>query len=83
MAELPHIRLLMGPGTLPSQGADRLDLARYRRSGLPQLTGERLLELVPANNALGWGILMAVGFLSALSMWRFNRWLERQERDGC
>jgi len=39
-----------------------------------------LLELVPANNALGWGILMAVGFLSALSMWLFNRWLERQER---
>jgi dipeptide/tripeptide permease len=38
-----------------------------------------LLELVPANNALGWGILMAVGFLSALSMWLFNRWLERQE----
>ena len=41
-----------------------------------------LLELVPANNALGWGILMTVGFLSALSMWLFNRWLEKQEARG-
>jgi len=41
-----------------------------------------LLELVPANNALGWLILMAVGFLSALSMWLFNRWLEKQEALG-
>lgn len=36
-----------------------------------------LLELVPANNALGWGILMGIGFLSALAMWLFNKWLER------
>jgi L-asparaginase len=47
MAELPRIRLLMGPGTLPSQGRDRLDLARYRKSGRPQLTGQELLALVP------------------------------------
>jgi len=37
-----------------------------------------LLELVPANNALGWLILMAIGFVSAASLWVFNRWLERQ-----
>jgi dipeptide/tripeptide permease len=37
-----------------------------------------LLELVPAQNALGWIVLMGVGFLSALAMWVFNRWLERQ-----
>jgi dipeptide/tripeptide permease len=37
-----------------------------------------LLELVPAQNALGWIILMSVGFVSALAMWLFNRWLERQ-----
>jgi len=37
-----------------------------------------LLELVPANNALGWIILMGIGFLSALAMWLFNRWLEKQ-----
>jgi len=36
-----------------------------------------LLELDPAHNALGWLILMGVGFLSALSMWLFNRWLEK------
>jgi dipeptide/tripeptide permease len=37
-----------------------------------------LLELVPANNALGWTILTAIGMLSAGSLWLFNRWLERQ-----
>jgi dipeptide/tripeptide permease len=37
-----------------------------------------LLELVPANNMLGWVILMAIGFASAGSLWLFNRWLERQ-----
>ncbi len=36
-----------------------------------------LLELVPTQNALGWIILMAIGFVSALAMWLFNRWLER------
>ncbi len=38
-----------------------------------------LLELVPANNALGWSILMAIGLVSAASLWLFNRWLERQK----
>jgi dipeptide/tripeptide permease len=37
-----------------------------------------LLELVPANNMLGWGILMAIGFASAISLWLYNRWLEKQ-----
>jgi dipeptide/tripeptide permease len=37
-----------------------------------------LLELVPANNMIGWLILMAIGFLSALFLWIYNRWLERQ-----
>jgi len=37
-----------------------------------------LLELVPAQATLGWSVLMGVGFLSALAMWVFNRWLERQ-----
>jgi dipeptide/tripeptide permease len=39
-----------------------------------------LLELVPANNMMGWVILMAIGFLSAASLWVFNRWLERQPK---
>ncbi len=38
-----------------------------------------LLELAPDQNALGWVIFMAIGFVSALSMWLFNRWLEKQE----
>ena len=37
-----------------------------------------LLELVPANNMLGWVILMAIGFASAASLWVFNWWLEKQ-----
>ncbi|MFB3853918.1 MAG: MFS transporter [Vicinamibacterales bacterium] len=35
-----------------------------------------LLELVPANNMLGWAILTAIGLLSAISLWLYNRWLE-------
>jgi proton-dependent oligopeptide transporter, POT family len=37
-----------------------------------------LLELVPAQNMLGWVILMAIGLVSAASLWLFNRWLEKQ-----
>lgn len=37
-----------------------------------------LLELQPAQNALGWVILMAIGFGSALLMWLYDRWLQRQ-----
>ncbi len=36
-----------------------------------------LLDLNPFWNSMGWTILMGVGFLSALSMWIFNRWLEK------
>jgi len=36
-----------------------------------------LLELVPANNAMGWVVLMAIGFVSAFAVWLFNRWIER------
>jgi len=38
-----------------------------------------LLELVPFNNALGWLILMGIGFVSAGALWLFNRWLEAQK----
>ncbi len=37
-----------------------------------------LLDLDPTQNALGWMVLMAIGLASALSMWLFNRWLEKQ-----
>jgi len=42
-----------------------------------------LLELVPANNALGWVILMAIGFLSAFAVWLFNRWIEKHPEAGA
>jgi dipeptide/tripeptide permease len=38
-----------------------------------------LLDLDPTQNALGWIVLMAIGLASALSMWLFNRWLEKQK----
>lgn len=37
----------MAPGTLPSQGKDRMDFLRYSRSGRPRLTGEELLATLP------------------------------------
>jgi hypothetical protein len=36
-----------------------------------------LLELDPHWNSFGWTILMGIGFLSALAMFLYNRWLER------
>lgn len=47
MATKPRIQLMMGPGTLPSQGSDRMDMTKYRRSGKPQLTGEEMLAPLP------------------------------------
>jgi L-asparaginase len=44
---LPRIQLMIGPGTLPSIGKDRMDLLRYRLSGNPRLTGEQMLEPLP------------------------------------
>jgi len=46
---LKTIHLLIGPGTLPSQGADRMDTLRYAawRSGKPALTGQELLAALP------------------------------------
>jgi POT family proton-dependent oligopeptide transporter len=36
-----------------------------------------LLDPHPNDAALGWVILMGIGLASALSMWLYNRWLER------
>src|SRR3954452_22797560 len=44
---LPRIHLLIGPGTLPSVGKDRMDLVRYRQSGIPRMTGEQMLAQLP------------------------------------
>jgi L-asparaginase len=44
---LPRIQLMIGPGTLPSVGKDRMDLLRYRVSGIPRLNGQQLLEPMP------------------------------------
>ena len=38
-----------------------------------------LLDLDPAAASRGWILLMTIGLLSALSMWLFNRWLERRK----
>ena len=36
-----------------------------------------LLELDPLWNSMGWIILMGIGFISAFSMWLYNRWLQK------
>jgi len=36
-----------------------------------------LLDLDPFWNSMGWTLLMAIGFISALSMWLYNRWLQK------
>ena len=36
-----------------------------------------LLELDPFWNSMGWIILMLIGFASALSMWLYNKWLQK------
>ncbi len=38
-----------------------------------------LLELDPTYNAMGWVVLMAIGLVSAFSMWMYNGWLKRQQ----
>jgi L-asparaginase len=49
MPNLPLIRLMMGPGTLPSQGKDRMDFLRYNEtiSGKPRLSGQEMLAAIP------------------------------------
>lgn len=44
---LPRIHLLVGPGTLPSRGKDRMDFTNYRRSGRPRMTAAELLAEIP------------------------------------
>ncbi len=44
---LPRIQLMIGPGTLPSVGKDRMDLLRYLASGNSKLTGEQMLDPCP------------------------------------
>jgi dipeptide/tripeptide permease len=41
-----------------------------------------LLELVEANNAAGWGVLLLIGLASAAALWQFNRWVERPSDAG-
>lgn len=43
----PRLHLLVAPGTLHSQGKDRMDFLRYSRSGRPRLTGQELLATLP------------------------------------
>ena len=43
-----------------------------------QVRPDGLLELDPTAAGRGWVLLMAIGLVSALSMWLFNRWLERR-----
>ena len=48
-SHLRRICLMMGPGTLPSQGRDRMDLTQYnaRLSGKPRLTRRAMVAAFP------------------------------------
>jgi len=46
------------------------------RDAKPRADGT--LALDPGWNALGWGILTVIGLMSALSLWLFHKWVERQ-----
>ncbi len=48
-AKRPRIFLSLGPGTLPSQGRDRMDFTGYnvRLSGKPTLTGREMVAALP------------------------------------
>jgi L-asparaginase len=87
---LPRIHLMIGPGTLPSIGKDRMDLLRYRLSGNPRLTGEQLIEPLPEiakvarvdvdkNNSWGQG---SYDDLRKLSL-RIEEVLQSPEIDGA
>jgi len=51
----PSLRLLMIPGTLPTQGKNRMDFLRYGRSGRPRLTGEEPLATLPEIGSIARG----------------------------
>jgi dipeptide/tripeptide permease len=51
------------------------------KNAIPQANG--LLELDPHQATLGWMILMGIGFASAISMWLYNQWLERQSLNAA
>lgn len=48
-----RVLLSLGPGTLPSQGIDRLDFTSYniRLSGKPRLTGREMVDALPEINS--------------------------------
>lgn len=61
---LPGVYLIVGPGTLPSMGKNRMDLIHYRLSGNPRLTGQQLIDPLPeiakvarveVDNGTSWG----------------------------
>lgn len=41
-----------------------------------------LLDLVPRQAAMGWGILMVVGIASAILLWVYNRWITKSGETG-
>ena len=50
----PRILLSVGPGTLPSQGRDRMDFTAYNilLSGRPRLSGREMVEALPEIDAI-------------------------------
>ncbi|OGA03319.1 MAG: hypothetical protein A3H35_05770 [Betaproteobacteria bacterium RIFCSPLOWO2_02_FULL_62_17] len=76
----PRIRLLVGPGTLPSQGSSRMDMTLYRRSGKEQFNGEQMLAAVPEIAAVA-EVVVDPGNLYAIACFadqcRLNRAIQK------
>ena len=86
---LPRIRVLVGPGTLPSRGKHRMDFTHYRRSGHPRMTAAELLAEIPeieriasveAEGGAPHGIA-TLGDLRRLTL-RVNELLQRPDLNG-
>ena len=75
---LPRIQLLIGPGTLPSVGKDRMDLLRYRVSGNRAMTevestydlDQRIEQAV--REVMGRTTRAAAGGNAMAASWHFN-----------
>src|ERR1700681_3328405 len=44
---LARVHVITGPGTLPRNPRNRLQLLRYANTGEPRLTGKELIERIP------------------------------------
>ncbi len=91
VSKQPRIMVMAGPGTLPSQGIDRMDLTHYniRYSGKPRLTPREMIEAWPeiaqyADTCFEDGLLREVATFDDLRKLalHFQHLADRDDIDG-